>query len=66
MSFIYLKRWRYYHRLIFATEPVSTTDFDIDDSKKNALIESGKQSADNYFVWFDDHTNEAHNRPEAD
>ncbi len=22
MSFIYLKRWRYYHRLIFATEPV--------------------------------------------
>ncbi len=32
MSFIYLKRWRYYHRLIFATEPHLNTPKKLTDA----------------------------------
>ncbi len=37
MSFIYLKRWRYYHRLIFATEPAFATMVK-NDSLKAAFV----------------------------
>jgi NTE family protein len=33
---------------------VGTTDFDIPDEKKEALIQSGATCAQRYFSWFDD------------
>lgn len=35
------------------TKGVSTTDFDLPDSKKKALIKSGKEGAREYFEWYD-------------
>lgn len=32
---------------------VKTTDFDLDDSKKRALIKSGEEGVKQYFNWFD-------------
>lgn len=32
---------------------VSTTDFDLPDSKKKNLVKSGKDGAEEYFKWFD-------------
>ncbi len=32
---------------------VKTTDFDIDDEKKHALIESGRKGVREYFKWYD-------------
>jgi len=32
---------------------VSTTDFDLSDAKKRALVQSGKQGAQEYFEWYD-------------
>lgn len=32
---------------------VSTTDFDLSDAKKRALVQSGKQGAQKYFEWYD-------------
>jgi NTE family protein len=40
---------------------VSTTDFDLGDGKKQALVESGKAGTEKYFEWFDN-TVEAPNK----
>jgi len=43
-----------WHRTIFLNSlGVSATDFDLSDSLKNNLIESGKVSTLSYFKWFD-------------
>lgn len=53
-----------WHRTIYIdTLDVRTTDFDIADAKKDALLESGKQHALDYFTWFDDPKNSPVNRP---
>ena len=33
---------------------VGTTDFDITNAKKDALVASGKACAEEYFKWYDD------------
>lgn len=44
---------------------VKTTDFDISDAKKLALVQSGRQYTEEYFEWFDDLDNDpAINHPE--
>ncbi|MFV1872615.1 MAG: patatin-like phospholipase family protein [Oleiphilus sp.] len=53
-----------WHRTIYIdTQGVGATDFSIADAKKMALKKSGAACAESYFKWFDDETNEAHNRP---
>jgi NTE family protein len=42
---------------------VSTTDFDLSDAKKDELVKSGREGAENYFAWYDDPENEVVNRP---
>jgi len=42
---------------------VKTTEFDLNDEKKNALIQSGRTCAERYFEWYDDPANTVHNRP---
>lgn len=42
---------------------VKTTDFDLDENTKTALIESGKHGVVDYFEWYDDRTKEQVNRP---
>ena len=42
---------------------VKTTEFDLSDSKKRKLKESGRKGALEYFKWFDKRTNKAVNRP---
>ncbi len=42
---------------------VGTTDFDLSDDKKNALVESGRANAEKYFAWYDDPANKPANRP---
>ena len=32
---------------------VGTTDFDISDKQKKALVESGKKGVKDYFDWYD-------------
>ena len=32
---------------------VKTTDFDLPDEKKDALVESGRRGVENYFKWYD-------------
>lgn len=32
---------------------IKTTEFDLSDEKKNALVQSGKDGAEQYFKWFD-------------
>ncbi len=32
---------------------VNTTDFDLSDARKQALVKSGRQGAEEYFKWFD-------------
>ncbi len=41
---------------------VGTTDFDLSDSKKKALVESGKTNTKKYFEWYDDVRNKPVNR----
>jgi NTE family protein len=36
------------------TLDVRTTDFNLTDDKKNALIRQGIDGAENYFRWFED------------
>jgi len=56
-----------WHRTVYIdTLYVGTTDFDIEDEKKEALKQSGIQAAEKYFQWYDDENNHAHNRPEID
>jgi NTE family protein len=43
---------------------VSTTDFDLSDENKQALVDSGKKGALNYFSWFDTTTEKVINRPD--
>jgi NTE family protein len=42
---------------------VRTTDFDLDDGKKDALVKSGKENTEKYFVWYDDPASQPANRP---
>jgi NTE family protein len=41
---------------------VGTTDFGLDDVKKNALLQSGRDNATKYFQWYDDPKNQPANR----
>lgn len=41
---------------------VRTTDFKLDDGKKKDLINSGRENAEKYFVWYDDPENKPANR----
>lgn len=44
-----------WHRTIYIdTLDVETTDFDLTDEKKDALVRSGIDGAENYFRWFED------------
>ena len=42
---------------------VGTTDFDISDKKKKALLQSGREGTMAYFNWFDDQESDPVNRP---
>jgi NTE family protein len=44
------------------TLDVATTDFDLSDKKKLALVASGRASANAYFGWFNDRSEEPVNR----
>ena len=44
---------------------VGTTDFDLKDEQKEALVASGRQGASDYFAWFDDPDAAPVNRPVA-
>ena len=44
-----------WHRTVYIdTLDVRTTDFDLSDEKKEALIRSGRDNATDYFKWFED------------
>jgi NTE family protein len=42
---------------------VETTDFDLSDDKKAALVESGRVNTEKYFAWYDDPASSPTNRP---
>lgn len=42
---------------------VGTTDFGLDDAKKNALLQSGRDNTTKYFQWYEDPKNQPANRP---
>lgn len=42
---------------------VKTTDFDLDDKQKDALVESGRTHTKQYFEWYDDTASQPANRP---
>jgi NTE family protein len=42
---------------------VRTTDFDLDNGKKEALVISGRENTEKYFTWYDDPTSRPANRP---
>ena len=42
---------------------VKTTQFDLDDKTKEALLQSGRENTLTYFQWYDDPKNEVVNRP---
>ncbi len=42
---------------------VGTTDFDLSDDKKNALVESGRVNTEKYFAWYDNPASSPANRP---
>ncbi len=42
---------------------VKTTQFDLDDKTKEALIQSGRENTLTYFQWYDDPKNKVVNRP---
>lgn len=48
--------------LYINTLDVKTTDFELSDAKKTALIEEGIKGAENYFRWFEDSLEEPVNR----
>jgi len=41
---------------------VKTTDFSLTDAKKKALVESGRNSTETYFKWFDSPASKSVNR----
>ncbi|NIQ97093.1 MAG: patatin-like phospholipase family protein [Desulfuromonadales bacterium] len=43
---------------------VKTTDFDLDDARKAALVQSGKTHTEKYFAWYDDPSSRPANQPE--
>ncbi|MFA4828928.1 MAG: patatin-like phospholipase family protein [Thermodesulfovibrionales bacterium] len=43
---------------------VKTTQFDLDDKTKEALVQSGRENTLTYFQWYDDPKNAVVNRPE--
>lgn len=45
------------------TKGVKTTDFDLSDERKEALVKSGKDNTELYFTWYDDPKNRPANRP---
>ncbi len=52
-----------WHRTLYIdTLDVKTTDFDLSDEKKEALIQSGIGCAARYFSWFEDVTESPYNR----
>ena len=42
---------------------VGTTDFDLSDDRKEALVESGRVNTEKYFAWYDDPASRPANRP---
>ena len=42
---------------------VGTTDFDLRDDKKDALVKSGRVNTEKYFTWYDDPASSPANRP---
>ncbi len=42
---------------------VGTTDFDLSDDRKNALVESGRVNTEKYFAWYDNPASSPANRP---
>lgn len=53
-----------WHRTIYVdTLGVGTTDFEISDSMKEKLIQSGRENTEKYFVWYDNEENQPANRP---
>ncbi|MFQ5788430.1 MAG: patatin, partial [Thermodesulfobacteriota bacterium] len=42
---------------------ISTTDFDLSEKKKNALVESGRINIKKYFEWYENLKNQPANRP---
>jgi NTE family protein len=48
--------------LYINTLDVKTTDFDISDEKKDALLQEGIRGAENYFRWFEDPQEQPINR----
>ncbi len=42
---------------------VGTTDFGLDDAKKEALLQSGRDNTTKYFTWYDDPKSQPANRP---
>jgi NTE family protein len=42
---------------------VKTTDFDLSDAMKDALVESGRKNTQRYFEWYDDPAKKPANRP---
>jgi NTE family protein len=56
-----------WHRTIYIDSlGVSTTDFDLDEDRKKALVRSGRKSARDYLKWWDDTSEDlAINHPDA-
>lgn len=53
-----------WHRTVYIdTLGVGTTDFDLSDTMKNKLEQSGRKGANLYFDWFDNKKNKPANRP---
>ncbi|MEJ2661275.1 MAG: patatin-like phospholipase family protein [Desulfobacteraceae bacterium] len=42
---------------------VRTTDFDLSNDKKEALVKSGRENTEKYFAWYDDPASRPANRP---
>lgn len=43
---------------------VRTTDFDLNDERKEALVKSGRENTEGYFAWFDNPETKSANKPE--
>lgn len=41
---------------------VKTTEFDLSEAKKKALVTSGRENAEKYFAWYDDPAENPANR----
>ncbi len=53
-----------WHRTIYVdTLGVKTTEFDLSDERKEALVSSGRVHTEGYFRWYDDATSQPSNQP---